>query len=599
MKEFDRAGDYTYLETAFEEGDISSEGEESPSQEELEALYHQMHTLKTLLKQSQEETRTLRTRLNHQDSAATTRERQRYEALQRTLQEKEERLSQLEEYKVLYQRAQEHVHTLQLDLQQLETEKSDELDHLYQQLSALKDVVKKQEELGALNHQKAHEMADRLSVLEEEKRQAIEQSHREAETLATTRAEVEVLKQAIEQAIAESRDTEAQYQNILIEKNNLLDQLENVKQQVLNADNALRLKDEKIHEAETFKQRSKQQLQTLEQQLGESQKQQCHLQTALTDLRRDRESLSRVRSALEADYKQLQQQKLELEVRLQQAHEEKAKKTSELQQQAEKTLQEQRQRQECESELAVVKQQVQEQHQAQQLLRQELHVAEGQQKQLVADLASMEGQHKDLSAQILRLQQEKATLERELSQQRQAQEASTSELQMAQQHLAKKVKEASRTAEKLDEANIRIRNLDVAVQEAKQHHLTLTEEMEQLRKREKETEQRCEQQILQAAATAKQWETDYTRVYGQWQQAEEAVKKLRELEHKYNQVSSILSNLGQFFDPPAPHTPTTEPSASNAMPPTTETQSPPSDTHQDLFSAPQSPKRPKRNLFDL
>jgi chromosome segregation ATPase len=400
------------------------------------------------------------------------------------------------------------------------------------------------------------------------------------------REEITRLQSSLEEAQQTARDAEARHQTFQKEKTDLLDQLERSRYQLLSGKDELRSKEEQINDLMASGQRNKQQLAAMELQVADAQRQQCLLQTALNDLRRDREALLRSKTGLEADVKRHQQEKLDLEAKLQLSIEDRAKKASELQH-------EQRMRKEREGELDSLRLASHEAQFAFQKAQETALLAESQHRKLASDIESKERQNEDLTKQLISLRQDKELVEEELARTRRTLDGRDGDLHAAQQHLAKKVKESARLTERVEENGQRIHDLELSNEDLKKRYATLEAETDKYRKREKEIEDRAQQRILEAQAAATRWESEYARMYTQWQQSEDNNKKLRAMEVKYKQVSAVLAGL---LDAPqaASLEPSVKPVVTDQATPTAP--QPPMED-QDLFSQ-QPQKRAKRNLFD-
>ncbi|MDP1836187.1 MAG: hypothetical protein Q8K75_09735 [Chlamydiales bacterium] len=539
--------------------------------DEISALTRQIAALKDMVKKSQAEVRRLQGAITVYHEAPL-RDKQRLESLQRTLKEKDVQIHHLEEFKVLYQRAQEHVHQIQLELQEQKVNAAEEQQNLFLQIDILKSSLKSTDD----KHQEHVRTARELQ----------EENNAYTALLDGMREELTRLQTGLEEAQQTARDAEARHQTFLKEKTDLLDQLERSRHQLLASKDELRTKEEQVNDQQASGQRTKQQLAAMELQVADAQRQQCLLQTALNDLRRDREALLRSKTGLEADVKRLQQERLDLEAKLQLSIEDRAKKASELQH-------EQRMRKEREGELDSLRLASHEAQFAFQKAQETALLAESQHRKLASEIESKERQNEDLTKQLISLRQDKEQVEEELVRTRRTLDGRDGDLQAAQQHLAKKLKETARLTERVEENGQRIHELELSNEDLKKRYATIEAEADKYRKREKEIESRAEQSVLEAQAAATRWESEYGRMYTQWQQSEENNKKLRAMEVKYKQVSAVLAGL---LD--APQAAAVEPTLrSSVVDQATPTAPQPPMEDQDLFSQ-QPQKRAKRNLFD-
>jgi chromosome segregation ATPase len=495
------------------------------------------------------------------------------EALIKASREKDQVIHQLEEFKLLYQRAQEHVHEQQLELAQLKREAFDETQSLYLQSDTLKSSLKEAVEKNQVQLQIIKELEEEKSAY--------------SALLDGMREEIASLNESLEQAQQLTRDSEARLQLLQKDKIDFLDQLERSRHQLLATKEELRSKDDQINDLQASRQRHMQQLNSMEQQVSDAQRQQCLMQTALNDLRRDRETLQRAKAGLEADVKRLQQERLESEAKLQLALEDKSKRAAELQH-------EQRMRKEREAELEAQRQVANEAHFEQQRTQEALLLANNQIQKFSSDMEKKEQHIEEITQQLVRTRQDKEQIEDELARTKRSFEGRESELQAAQQHLAKKVKESARLTEKLEETAQKIYDIENSNEDLRKRLAIAEAEAEKYRKREKDIEDRSQQKVAEAQAATSRWESEYARVFAQWQQSEEACKKLRSMETKYKQMSVVLAGL---LDTPATPADVSFPSSAS-LPVEAPPPPPPRNDEPNLFQEQTAPKRMKRNLFD-
>lgn len=129
-----------------------------------------------------------------------------------------------------------------------------------------------------------------------------------------------------------------------------------------------------------------------------------------------------------------------------------------------------------------------------------------------------------------------------------AQEDAELRLRVAQQHLAKKVKETS-------ELNDRVRSqaqqlqelqsdLDQARTQAAEQQSTADGLLQQVR--------RLQDQLQDAARSAEivatRWEEKYFKTYEKWQENEMRLKGFRKFEEKYLQMQALLTSFGSLFE---------------------------------------------------
>lgn len=179
-------------------------------------------------------------------------------------------------------------------------------------------------------------------------------------------------------------------------------------------------------------------------------------------------------------------------------------------------------------------------------------------------------------------QQEIATL-RQYHQQYETHKAESEvEIRMAQQHLAKRVKEATLLSEK----NEILRQQISELQKEAMHHQNkandLQQSLEQQIQNEKMLQEQFSQTVTSTEARIGHWEAKYLQIFEKWKETETRNLELAAIEEKQMQLQALLSNFTMLAG-----------SASNKIPvPTT------CDERPQLFETPKPTIRFKQSLFD-
>lgn len=193
-------------------------------------------------------------------------------------------------------------------------------------------------------------------------------------------------------------------------------------------------------------------------------------------------------------------------------------------------------------------------------------------KQLEADL---------IKTQIL--QEEKNNLETEKEQLKISFNDSESRLKVAQQHLAKKVKETALLNEKVEVQHLNLKDMTQTLDQQRNQILQLQSTVDHFQKQEKRLQDQLNETLKSSESQIKKWEEKYFHMYDKWQESENKIRDLKLIEEKYNQMQNMVANLGNFMG--RPHEPFLEKSTSND-----------DDEKYDLFGMPQPHEKYKVDL---
>lgn len=121
------------------------------------------------------------------------------------------------------------------------------------------------------------------------------------------------------------------------------------------------------------------------------------------------------------------------------------------------------------------------------------------------------------------------------------------QLKIAQQHLAKKVRESALLSEKSEEQ----KNLLMESQRTVEMLQEKLSETENLLTAHQAQEKRQQELLLEAEKSietqSQRWEEKYFKLYDRWMEAETQNKELRKLEEKQNQMQVLLSSLNNLL----------------------------------------------------
>lgn len=200
-------------------------------------------------------------------------------------------------------------------------------------------------------------------------------------------------------------------------------------------------------------------------------------------------------------------------------------------------------------------------------------------------------------------------------------------LKIAQQHLAKKVKETSDLQDKVHSQELLIQDLQRNLDQA---HISLTEQQQSFEiqiQQEKRLQEQLQESTRISENLVNKWEEKYFNIYEKWKDNEMHLKEMKKIEAKHSQLQVLLANIGGFFETPMGYSnqpieeqpqKTSEPAnfiyqtvvsqtnSNEILPETSSLQnkeqlietSNMKKPYQNLFDMPIQNKRPKHNLFE-
>lgn len=167
--------------------------------------------------------------------------------------------------------------------------------------------------------------------------------------------------------------------------------------------------------------------------------------------------------------------------------------------------------------------------------------------EIEAIAANQETQLQELMQQLQNLQDEKHHIEEERDQIKALLEECENQLRVAQQHLAKKMKESALLNEKLSEQqNYSFDNQNL-VEQQKIELVQLRANIEFYQKQEKRLHDQLNEAFKGNEAQASKWEEKYFAMHEKWQESENRNRELKKFEEKHLQMQSLLTNLGSFM----------------------------------------------------
>lgn len=309
--------------------------------------------------------------------------------------------------------------------------------------------------------------------------------------------ELKLIRQKLLQGYQESKVIESRYMDILSEKSQLEIQIHHLQEKQEHQSSYLASFNQKLQEIEVQKKEIELQLDQKEILLVESQRQQSILQERIEKLN----TLMPEKQLLQDKYEQLKEEVIHLSQLLEEAFEARMgaeKETTQFQ--------------------VLINEQA-------------IYLHEQENK-------------------INQFNETRDSLQNEINELRRLLEEHELALKVAQQHLAKKVKEVTLYNEKVEEQQ---KELTELYQEIENSHAQITHlqaSIDIYQKQEKRVQDQLQEALKSTEIQVNKWEEKYFKMYDNWQQSQNEIRELKKLEEKHNQMQNLLANLGNFMAPP-------------------------------------------------
>lgn len=184
-------------------------------------------------------------------------------------------------------------------------------------------------------------------------------------------------------------------------------------------------------------------------------------------------------------------------------------------------------------------------------LKDKLGKSEESKRQAVELSQQKQTEFEKLHAQLTTLTHSLADAEESLQQVEGEAREHESRLRVAQQHLAKKVRETNALTEKFEESQLIVTELEQALETAK---IKLAESQGAF-EAELQNQKKLQQQALDNVKTIElqsaKWEEKYFQLHERWQEAEARNKELKKLEERFGKLQQVLGNLTHLISSPA------------------------------------------------
>ncbi len=120
-------------------------------------------------------------------------------------------------------------------------------------------------------------------------------------------------------------------------------------------------------------------------------------------------------------------------------------------------------------------------------------------------------------------------------------------LKVAQQHLAKKVKESALLVERVEEQQNNIADYLQFIDTAKAQITQMQTSIEHYQKQEQKLQEQLHEALKGTESQVAKWEKKYFEMCDKWQESENQIRELKKFEEKHLQMQSLLANLGNFM----------------------------------------------------
>lgn len=353
-----------------------------------------------------------------------------------------------------------------------------------------------EEELLALGSQQIA-LKELLKKTQEELKQVKESKDISLETVVSTtsshhlRQELESIKRTLAQ---DTNSLETRYMDLLNEKVALENQCKQYQQQLEHQSTNLTSFQQKLHQVDENKRKLEETIHAKELELSENAHRIEEMAARMIDL----ENRAKEKDFVQDKYEQLKDEWNELGERLEEA--------AEIRAQAEEHL----------------------------VLLQE-------------NCIKQEGQITDLLQQLQELQEELKNAQTDRDQLKILLDESETRLKVAQQHLAKKVKESALLSERVEEQQNSLGEMSQLMDQQKTQIVQLQASVDLYQRQEKRLQDQLHDALKGTESQAAKWEEKYFRMYDKWQESENKIRELRKFEEKHLQMQHLLSNLGNFM----------------------------------------------------
>lgn len=149
-----------------------------------------------------------------------------------------------------------------------------------------------------------------------------------------------------------------------------------------------------------------------------------------------------------------------------------------------------------------------------------------------------------------RLTSEHNLLKRRLEQMEETDQKSQEEITELQKHVKKKVQEMTLVEKQLEAQKSSQAHLESQLDNQREKVTNLEQLLNNQHEKEREFQNLLNETIKNCDAKVSKWEEKYFHLYNKWQAQESCLKDYQKLEERYNQMQTLLANLGNFIGNP-------------------------------------------------
>lgn len=187
-------------------------------------------------------------------------------------------------------------------------------------------------------------------------------------------------------------------------------------------------------------------------------------------------------------------------------------------------------------------------------LKVKMQKAEDLRRQAQDALSQRESQVESLNAQVANLARSLSDQEETAQQAMSERTEQESRLRVAQQHLAKKVRESTLLAEKNEEIRLKAAELEASLENAKNKQLELQTALDSEANHQKRLQEQYHETLKSHESQTARWEARYLEIHQRCQDLESRNRELRYLEERFNKMQQAISQLSAIVGSPHPLT---------------------------------------------
>lgn len=229
-------------------------------------------------------------------------------------------------------------------------------------------------------------------------------------------------------------------------------------------------------------------------------------------------------------------------------------------------------------------------------LREEFQNTQGKQLEQGHELTHLQEENLQLKTsleELLIVREEKERLDNLLQTAQGLLEEKEHSFKIAQQHLAKKMKEVALLSERNGEQRTQLLEIQQAYLDAQAKISFLQRNLDTQTSKEQQLQELLEDNQRAIELQNQRWEEKYFNLHTQWQKLEQHNSSLKALEERHRQAQLVISNLLPLLENPINFT-----EEKKEAPPEEPKKEARKEEQQDLFTLPTQQTRYKKTLFD-